>query len=193
MCDSVLTPSQHRAQQNTTAPAYDVPTRAGTFSIPREYVDGGNVERLAILLEEAVRDTIASDLFLRRVDRELHIEQPETRELLKHLHEQLMSLENDDRNRVWARYIKNSFAPVFKAQAPFDFIAGNPPWVNWESLAEEYRNATKQLWADYGFFTQRGYRAVVAGGPGDHHRGPHPSFFCLGGDFPRSFLYHMQA
>ena len=24
-------------------------------------------------------------------------------------------------------------------------------------------------------------------------RVPHPSFFCLGGDFPRSVLYHMQT
>jgi nitrate reductase NapAB chaperone NapD len=32
----------------------------------------------------------------------------------------------------------------------FDYIIGNPPWINWESLPEFYRNSTKQLWEDYG-------------------------------------------
>jgi SAM-dependent methyltransferase len=29
---------------------------------------------------------------------------------------------------LWARIIKNAFAPVFLA--PFDFVAGNPPWMD---------------------------------------------------------------
>lgn len=36
-----------------------------------------------------------------------------------------------------------------------DFIVGNPPWVNWESLAEEYRRKTRPLWEHYGLFPKR--------------------------------------
>ena len=72
----------------------------------------------------------------------------------------MAELEKQNRNRIWARFIKNAFAPVFKSQKRFDFVVGNPPWVNWESLADEYRAETKRLWRDYGFFTQHGYSAV---------------------------------
>jgi Eco57I restriction-modification methylase len=164
MADSVLTPSQHKRQRGMLEPGYPVPTRAGVFVIPREYVDGGQVARLAVTLEEAVRDGLHAGDFVKRVRRELGMTHAVSEDLLLRLHAHIARLEKDDRNRIWARFIKNSFAPVFKSEPGFDYVAGNPPWVNWESLAEEYRAATKQLWADYGFFTQRGYRAVVPAG-----------------------------
>lgn len=37
----------------------------------------------------------------------------------------------------------------------FDFVIGNPPWVNWQSLSEEYRCATRPLWERYGLFPKR--------------------------------------
>ena len=49
----------------------------------------------------------------------------------------------------------------------FDFVAGNPPWVNWESLPENYRNGTKELWRDYKLFTLSGMDARLGGGKKD--------------------------
>lgn len=37
-----------------------------------------------------------------------------------------------------------------------DYIVGNPPWVNWEYLPEEYKNKTKQVWQDYKLYTGKG-------------------------------------
>lgn len=37
----------------------------------------------------------------------------------------------------------------------FDYVIGNPPWVNWQSLPEEYRRATRPLWEHYGLFPKR--------------------------------------
>ncbi len=31
----------------------------------------------------------------------------------------------------------------------FDFVCGNPPWVNWENLPSDYREKTKNLWSEY--------------------------------------------
>jgi methylase of polypeptide subunit release factors len=31
----------------------------------------------------------------------------------------------------------------------FDFVVGNPPWVNWEKLPEQYREVSKDLWTKY--------------------------------------------
>jgi SAM-dependent methyltransferase len=37
----------------------------------------------------------------------------------------------------------------------FDYIVGNPPWVNWEDLPERYRRETLPLWERYGLFPKR--------------------------------------
>lgn len=37
-----------------------------------------------------------------------------------------------------------------------DIVIGNPPWVNWEYLPEEYRRQSKHLWLDYGLFSSSG-------------------------------------
>lgn len=44
--------------------------------------------------------------------------------------------------------LKNSFAPLLIGK--FDYVVGNPPWINWENLPEFYRNSTKELWNTYG-------------------------------------------
>lgn len=37
-----------------------------------------------------------------------------------------------------------------------DVIIGNPPWVNWEYLPEDYRNKSAYLWKDYNLFNVKG-------------------------------------
>jgi methylase of polypeptide subunit release factors len=37
----------------------------------------------------------------------------------------------------------------------FDYVLGNPPWVNWEHLPDEYRKSTVPLWQHYGLFPKR--------------------------------------
>ena len=50
-------------------------------------------------------------------------------------HNDLVKLDKANKNGVWARIIKNAFAPLFVGKV--DYVAGNPPWVNWESLPQE--------------------------------------------------------
>ena len=37
-----------------------------------------------------------------------------------------------------------------------DVIIGNPPWVNWEYMPEEYRVSSQHLWIDYNLFSAKG-------------------------------------
>jgi hypothetical protein len=48
-----------------------------------------------------------------------------------------------------------------------DYVAGNPPWVNWESLPNDYRQSTARLWQDYDLFRHKGYKAKLGGGKDD--------------------------
>lgn len=81
------------------------------------------------------------------------------------LFRKLAELEEEGKNRIWTRILKNSFAPLL--QDKFDFVAGNPPWVNWENLPENYRDGTKEMWKDYRPFTLSGMAARLGGGKKD--------------------------
>lgn len=37
-----------------------------------------------------------------------------------------------------------------------DMIIGNPPWVNWEYMPEQYRQSSQHLWLDYDLFSAKG-------------------------------------
>jgi len=53
--------------------------------------------------------------------------------------------------------------PVYEADsvlrgpqlAPFDYVVGNPPWINWQNLPVDYRRETMALWEHYGLFPKR--------------------------------------
>jgi hypothetical protein len=49
----------------------------------------------------------------------------------------------------------------------FDVVAGNPPWIAWDNLPADYREATKPLWEYYGLFTLSGNEARHGGGKKD--------------------------
>lgn len=42
------------------------------------------------------------------------------------------------------------------SQKKKDIIIGNPPWVNWEYMPEEYRRGSQHLWLDYNLFSAKG-------------------------------------
>ena len=81
------------------------------------------------------------------------------------LYRQLLDLERQGINGIWARIIKNGFAPLF--QGRFDYVVGNPPWVNWESLPDDYRQETKALWVHHGLFPHGGMDTILGKGKKD--------------------------
>ncbi len=50
---------------------------------------------------------------------------------------------------------------------PFDYVVGNPPWIAWDNLADDDRQATKPLWEKYGLFSLSGNEARHGGGKKD--------------------------
>ncbi|HEY3174250.1 MAG TPA: N-6 DNA methylase [Candidatus Polarisedimenticolia bacterium] len=49
----------------------------------------------------------------------------------------------------------------------FDVVAGNPPWVSWESLDEGYRARTRDLWMHHGLFPDGGMQVMLGRGKKD--------------------------
>jgi methylase of polypeptide subunit release factors len=70
------------------------------------------------------------------------------------LYKKLYDLRRQEKDDVWIAIIKNAFAPILKGK--FDYVIGNPPWINWENLPEQYRESSKGLWEKYGLLVIKG-------------------------------------
>jgi len=166
LCDAVLTPSKYGDLFAGAAldKVRKLRTAVGDFNIPAEVTDDRErIGKYAEVLEECVRQKYSPEDFLARCE----AEGLPTAEAGLHrlLYEQLRDLDAENKNGIWARIIKNAFAPLFIRKV--DFVAGNPPWINWESLPDDYRDAMKPLWKDYGLFSLGGSAGRLGGGKKD--------------------------
>lgn len=152
LCDSILTPQTHPIEKRPIEHQRDtpVPSAQKEFWIPEELVEKGQVSVLCHLLEQCVNGKYQTEEFLGLSRRELQWQDPLTERSLAELYGKIRQLESEGRNGLWARIIKNAFAPIFRSAISFDYVVGNPPWVNWESLSDDYRDATKPIWESYG-------------------------------------------
>jgi SAM-dependent methyltransferase len=149
LCDSVMTPSEHR---DLFSGGRKLTTAAGTFIIPFEVAnDRAAVSGYAEQLESCVRAGYSATEFLDRCrDEGLPVN---AARLHTDLYNELVRLDKENRNGVWARIIKNSFAPLFVGR--FDFIVGNPPWVLWDNLPNEFRESLRTLMTErYGLMAR---------------------------------------
>ena len=161
LCDSIMTPSEYGdIFTGDLGNVRQLNTSAGDFNIPMEVAeDRDQIGRYADTLEFCIRNHYSPGEFLERchvegipsTEAELHIE----------LYRILQQLDADNKNGIWARIIKNAFAPLFIGKV--DYVAGNPPWVNWFNLPEGYRQATAPLWQKYDLFRLKGYKAKLGG------------------------------
>jgi methylase of polypeptide subunit release factors len=143
LADSILV----RRKQTLTGAAYILKTVTGDFIIPISIVERGLLARVLTIMEECVKGNYKTSEFRARLSKEVNLKDDELSALTQ-LFETLLRLEWEGKNRIWTRILKNSFAPLFAGK--FDYVVGNPPWVNWENLPEDYRKASNELWEKYG-------------------------------------------
>ncbi|MBN2208082.1 MAG: N-6 DNA methylase [Candidatus Coatesbacteria bacterium] len=166
LCDSIMTPSTYGDQSTgqLVGKATRLKTSVGEFLIPAEITtQRERIGKYADELEKCVRDDYDPDEFIAGCEAQ-GLPMAE-KSLHKQLYGRLCELDTSNQNRVWARIIKNAFAPLFTEKV--DYVAGNPPWVNWESLPEDYRDSMKPLWEQYGLFSLSGSEGRLGGGKKD--------------------------
>ena len=158
LCDSILTPSQ--GNDLFTQGGYGFKTAVGYFSVPRSLVKAHYIDQFADLLEECIHNNSTEEIFRIRFKKAFPlnvINDKNEIDIACDLYRKLGDLEKNQINGIWARIIKNAFAPLF--QGKFDYIAGNPPWINWANLPSEYRQELSPFWQKYGLFPHTGLQA----------------------------------
>jgi len=142
----------------------------GKVELPKRLATQDGVATLTNLLDKHLdkEPPTATDKFLPQVKAELvscGAEWEQDSCVVGQLYSELFKLHAAGRNGLWARILKNAFAPVFLA--PFDYIAGNPPWIGWENLPEGYRSETRELWKEQGLFVHKGMDTILGKGKKD--------------------------
>lgn len=123
-------------------------TSEGEFWLPHEVIEKNLLPAVLSLIEECVKNKYSEKDFLELASKKLTGLYEESIDSITRLYKKILKLERVGKDKIWVRLLKNSFAPLLMGK--FDFVVGNPPWINWENLPEQYRENTKQLWNYYG-------------------------------------------
>lgn len=164
LTDSVLTPS--RITGGLFGKYFEVPTSVCRFQIPAEWVrdEAFLLSRAVPLIEEMIKGRFSVEEALVRFQNE-GLVFSYNKDIIANFYRQILELEKQDKNGIWARFLKNAFASMIAGK--FDFVVGNPPWIRWDYLSQDYRNATLPLWKDYGLFSLKGFQTRLGGGKKD--------------------------
>ena len=152
LTDSIVLPERAKQERLTDkVKLYNIKTSKGVFGIPAE---------------TKVRISEVMHFLKSNIDKQIDIkdtkEQLETRfgyddKIVFHLlelYQQLLHLNKQNQNKIWCDIIINQFSTLF--QEKFDFVIGNPPWVNWEFLDDEYQKHLMSINDEYGLYFTKG-------------------------------------
>jgi len=144
LADSLLV----ETKTTLTGAAYVIRTSAGTFEIPKEIVDKGELGELLFHIEDRLKYDYTPEQFIDYLKEKGFEFKDEVFSMIEGLYSVFYELEKAGKDKIWTSIIRNAFAPLLKGK--FDYVVGNPPWINWESLPEDYRARSKSLWDLYG-------------------------------------------
>lgn len=168
LADSVLWPEKASQMQLNFAGGQNIKiqTSVGEFHVPYIWVKDQNflMQRAVPIIDQMTKQNYNVEEALNRLKNEGLVFPPHEK-VVQNFYSEILELEKQGKNGTWARFLKNAFAPI--SANKFDFVVGNPPWIRWGYLSNEYRQATLKMWKEYGLFSLKGYEARLGGGEKD--------------------------
>ncbi|PIR37805.1 MAG: hypothetical protein COV34_02965 [Candidatus Zambryskibacteria bacterium CG10_big_fil_rev_8_21_14_0_10_42_12] len=168
LADSVLWPEKSGQRKLNFAGGENlkIQTSVKEFHVPYIWIQdyGLHMPKAAELVESMVKEKYDTSDAMKRFQKEGLVFPPHE-QIVRNFYQEILELENEGRNGIWARFLKNAFAPMVAGK--FDYVVGNPPWIRWGYLSKEYREATNPLWQQYGLFSLKGHAAGLGGGEKD--------------------------
>ena len=154
LCDSMLTILEEKRENED---CYVLSTKAGNFPIPVDIVKKRQANKLLDILNKCILMYYTASEFIEKVLKEDIKLTDNKKTILERLYTTMLDLERNGLDGIWTNVIKNSFAPLF--QNKVDYIIGNPPWIVWQSLPENYRDSIQKYWHQYSIFEHKGLAA----------------------------------
>src|SRR5579864_3338939 len=168
LCDSIMTPGEYgdlfTGGSGNVAKVPCSAMKPPHLLVPKEIARSPrDVAAYAEILETCIKNGYSPQEFLARCrDEGLEITVTKAH---TDLYTELVRLDKENKNGIWARIIKNNFAPLFVGK--MDYVAGNPPWVSFDNLPEAYRDSIDTLWDQYKLRNPTGWYGRFAKGNQD--------------------------
>ncbi|MBI4566819.1 MAG: N-6 DNA methylase [Planctomycetes bacterium] len=169
LCDSVAPPDQAEASDGNSRQLYPddtivFRTRDHDYVFPLAMKDTERIADFCGLVLQGVAGKMVPAAFRKLLTRKFPLAEAEQDRLME-IYSHIKQLHDEKRDGIWAHYIKNAFAPVYVGK--FDYVVGNPPWIRWGYLSDEYRARTLPLWHGYGLFSLKGHETRLGAGEKD--------------------------
>lgn len=152
LTDSIVLPELAKQTKLTDkAKLYNIRTTKGVFAIPAD------IKNQVTPVMQFLKDNIEKNQDISDVEEQLEDRFGFDDKVVHHLSElynRLKDLSSRNQNKIWCDIMINQFATLF--QGKFDFVIGNPPWVNWEFLDDEYQKHLLKINDDYGLYFTKG-------------------------------------
>ena len=165
LCDSILTPTYYVEEGRL---AFDntivFTTTKGDYIFPVFMQEKSHIDKFTSMMDIALKGKLDPEKFKKQIKTKFQSSESDTL-LLTNVYRYIKKLDDDGENGIWARYIKNAFAPVYLGR--FDYVVGNPPWIRWGYLSDDYRKRTLKLWHRYGLFSLKGHETRLGAGEKD--------------------------
>lgn len=152
LTDSIVLPELSKQTKLTDkVKLYNIRTTKDVFAIPN--VIQPRISDVMHLLKSNVEKDIDSEHTKEQLESQFEYDEGVIHHLLE-LYRRLLILNKKNQNKIWCDIIINQFSTLF--QDKFDFVIGNPPWVNWEFLDDDYQKHLMAINDEYGLFFTKG-------------------------------------
>jgi SAM-dependent methyltransferase len=162
LADSILMPAQ--GETLLSHDRLELVTSGGTFALPLCIDTGEELRAVCDLAAEGLEYNWTAEEFVLAAARVTDAG-ADDRPILAAFYTECLDQHRRGLDGLWPRVLRNAFMPAFIGD--FDLVVGNPPWVNWESLPQRYRDLTDPLWRRYGLFVHGGMAAMLGAGKKD--------------------------
>jgi len=159
MADAVYAPVRNKNGSSSTR-SYNIGTVLGNIELvlPEKLVQRQNDFGVVLsIMERSIESDSSRNDFISHLKKDVKIKKyllknNDWQAYLGSMYEQIQDMEKQNWNRIWCRIVRNYFASVTIGKV--NVIAGNPPWIRWSELPEDYRDRIKPTCERYAIFSQ---------------------------------------
>lgn len=156
LADSVYSPARELLTDKKTI-SYKVGSKVANLNVtfPRELIKQRvKLDHVFSVIGNGIERDDTFGKIVEKLRRQKVIEDSEIdlwQDYLYDAYSQVMELHRNNWNGIWFRIIRNFFWTTVAGK--FDVVLGNPPWVRWSALPEDYREKVKETCEAYEIFS----------------------------------------
>lgn len=132
-----------------------------TAILPKRFVDNGSfsskMKKMSKLIKVLTKEEWITELIKEISDRDIN---DEVLNSIYNLANSLYELEGDYARSIWLRLITNKM--MVASIKKLDIVVGNPPWVKWENLPQQYAASIKEQCIDRHIFSGQTYMGAIS-------------------------------